>query len=150
MLKSRQGEDMKIIIDTEKDLIMSYIVEIEKVKSKEIENTYHYETTLRTADTLSNRQLRLTGCSLGEIFKMFGLAELDRDSIFEICEYLTDLNENTNHTKANLHIVPWKEKVELRVEGLNGHEIARTTSAYDLSTLAYNHFREKASTANVQ
>lgn len=34
---------MKIIIDTEKDLIMSYIVEIEKVKSKEIENTYHYE-----------------------------------------------------------------------------------------------------------
>ncbi len=80
---------------------------------------------------------------------MFGLAELDRDSIFEICEYLTDLNENTNHTKANLHIMPRKEKVELRVEGLNGHEIARTTGAYDLSMLAYNHFREKASTANV-
>lgn len=139
---------MKIIIDTS-DLIMNYIVEIEKVKKENSEKGYGFKTTLRTADTYSTRQLRLTGCRLDEIFKMFGLAELDREEIYEICDYLTDVNGNSNHTKANLHIVPSQEKVDIIVEGLNGHEIARTSSAYELRQIAYNYFREKSNSANV-
>ena len=138
---------MKIIIDTS-DLIMSYVVEIEKVKKENSEEDYGFKTTLRTADTYSTRQLRLTGCSLDEIFKMFGLAELDREEIYEICDYLTDVNPNYNHTKANLHIAPSQEKVDIIVEG-NGREIARTSSAYELSQIAYNYFREKSNSANV-
>lgn len=139
---------MKIIIDTN-DFIMSYVVEIEKIKKENSEEDYGFKTTLRTADTYSTRQLRLTGCSLGEIFKMFGLAELDNEEIYEICDYLTDVNPNYNHTKANLHIAPSQEKVDIIVEGLNGHEIARTSSAYELSQIAYNYFREKSNSANV-
>ncbi len=139
---------MKIIIDTN-DFIMSYVVEIEKIKKENSEEDYGFKTTLRTADTYSTRQLRLTGCSLGEIFKMFGLAELDNEEIYEICDYLTDVNPNYNHTKANLHIAPSQEKVDIIVEGINGHEIARTSSAYELSQIAYNYFREKSNSANV-
>ncbi len=138
---------MKIIIDTS-DLIMSYVVEIEKVKKENSEEDYGFKTTLRTADTYSTRQLRLTGCSLDEIFKMFGLAELDREEIYEICDYLTDVYTHSDHTKANLRIVPSQEKVDIIVEG-NGREIARTSSAYELSQIAYNYFREKSNSANV-